>query len=419
LGFNGQGTDALRQPLQPFVTLFFCNGPLLTLMPLAYFVFVSNMVTADKGKAIIEGNERVLSARLFDAKFFWDQDRKVKLEDRLLKLDEIIFHKGLGTVAKRSRRIEKYAGDVAAFIPGCDKKKAMRAAKLAKADLVTGMVGEFPELQGIMGGYYAVHDGEDFEVAQAIKDQYSPKGPSDDCPSAPVSVALALADKVEILISMLGSGWFPTGSKDPFALRRAAIGAIRLIVENGLRIGLQKDLGMFDDILNFFADRLKVQQKEKGVRHDLIDAVFSISGEDDLVRLLNRVTALQNFLKTKDGEVLLYSYKRAVNIVTIEEKKDGKTFGARVDANLLKDKEELVLYRGLEKARATIEEAIKKEDFETAMAAVAALRKPIDAFFDKVTVNVEDRKLRENRLRLLSGFREALLPIADFSKIEG
>lgn len=384
-----------------------------------HFVFVSNMVTADKGAAIIKGNERVLSARLHDAKFFWDQDRKVKLEDRLPKLKDIVFHEKLGTVAERSARIEKLAGEIAVFVPGCDRKKAMRAAKLAKADLVSGMVGEFPELQGVMGGYYALKQGEGEDVANAIRDQYSPKGPEDACPNAPVSVALALADKIEILISMFGIGEKPTGSKDPYALRRAALGVIRLLVENGLRIGLQKELGLSNDVLAFLADRLKVQQREKGVRHDLIEAVFSVGGEDDLVRLLARVKALQDFLKTKDGGVLLYSYKRAVNIVKIEEKKDGASYSGKVDVKLLKEKEEIALYEGLEAARGKISKALKVEKFEDAMTAVAVLRKPIDTFFDQVTVNVGDKKVRANRLRLLAGIRSALMPVADFSKIEG
>jgi len=379
------------------------------------FIFAANIVASDGGKAIIAGNERVLSARLSDAKFFWDQDRKIKLEDRLPALKNIVFHEKLGSIADRSVRIEKLARDIAPFIPGCDAKAASRAAKLAKADLASGMVGEFPDLQGIMGRYYAKEQGEDEEVANAISDQYSPKGPNDSCPTTPVSVALALADKLELLTSMFGIDEKPTGSKDPFALRRAALGVIRLIVENNIRMPLDVSAG----VLAFLADRLKVQQREKGVRHDLIDAVFSRGGEDDLVRLLARVAALQNFLTSDDGENLLAGYKRAVNIVKIEEKKEGKSHAGKVDAKLLKEKEELALYDGLEMAKGTLSKALKQEDFKAAMAAVANLRKPIDAFFDKVTVNVEDKETRANRLKLLAGIRAALMPIADFSKIEG
>lgn len=384
------------------------------------FICVSNIPGTNGGRAIVAGNERVLSARLHDAKFFWDQDRKVKLEDRLPKLKEIVFHEKLGTVAERSARIEKLAGKIAAFVPGCDATKATRAAKLAKADLVSGMVGEFPELQGVMGGYYAKAEGEGEDVANAIRDQYSPKGPSDDCPKAPVSVALALADKIELLTLMFGIDEKPTGSKDPFALRRAALGVIRLIVENKLlHFRLQHELGISDDVMAFLADRLKVQQKEKGVRHDLIDAVFSLGHEDDLVRILARVSALQKFLKTKDGENLLAGHKRAVNIIRIEESKDSRPYLDKVDRKLLKDKEEIALDRALQAARRTIDQALMEEDFEGAMAAVAALRGPIDAFFDNVKVNVDEGKIRENRLRILAGIRVALMPIADFSKIEG
>lgn len=384
------------------------------------FVCVSNMKADDGGAAIIAGNERVLSARLYDAKFFWDQDRKTKLEDRLPKLKDIVFHEKLGSVAERSARIEKLAGEIAAFVPDCDKKKAMRAAALSKADLVSGMVGEFPDLQGIMGGYYARHDGEGDDVAFAIRDQYSPKGPSDDCPHRPESVALALAENIEKLKSFWSIDEKPTGSKDPFALRRAALSAIRLIVENGLRIRLKVDLGLSDDLLAFFADRLKVQQKEKGVRHDLIDAVFSLRDEDDLVRLLERVKALQSFLKTEDGENLLAGHKRAVNILRIEESKEKNRYLGSVDDKLLKDKEEIDLYKALRVAEKEIAQALMNEEFEKAMAAVSALRKPIDNFFDHVLVNVKDDKaLRENRLTLLAKIRVALTPIADFSKIEG
>ena len=403
------------------------------------FICVSNTQGLEGGAAIIKGNERVLSARLSDAKFFWDQDRKIKLEDRLVKLDDIIFHKDLGSIrwqAARIRALARLLSDV--YIPNGDRKLADQAGKLCKADLVSGMVGEFPELQGIMGGYYAQQEGYDPAVVKAIKEHYSPKGPNDKCPVDPVSVAVALADKIAAVVFLFYAGERPTGSKDPFAIRRAGLGLIRLVVENNLRINfrelvtklriMDKDFDRYDEseinsivdeVLVFLADRLKVQQKEKGVRHNLIDAVFSLGGEDDLVRLLARVSALQNFLATDDGENLLAGYKRAVNIVRIEEKKDGQQHTGKIDPKLLKEKEELALYQGLEEEKKSVAKALEGEQFEQAMAAIATLRKPIDDFFDKVTVNVDDKEIRANRLRLLSGIRAALMPIADFSKIDG
>ncbi|MCH8863618.1 MAG: glycine--tRNA ligase subunit beta [Proteobacteria bacterium] len=383
------------------------------------FIVVANIEAKDKGKAIAAGNGRVLAARLSDARFFWDKDRKTSLEDNLTALDGIIFHEKLGSVGDKARRIEKLAGELAAYIPGCDKKHAMRAAKLAKCDLVTGMVGEFPDLQGVMGGYYASAEGAPVDIALAIREHYAPQGPADACPAAPVSIAVALADKIDTLVGFFAIDEKPTGSKDPFALRRAALGVIRLITENGLRIGLQKDAKFSDDLLAFFADRLKVQQREAGVRHDLIDAVFSLGGEDDLVRLLARVVALQEFLATDDGENLLAGYKRAVNIVRIEEKKDKTSFAGDVDEKILEEKAEKALYKKLTAARKRADAAIAKEDFAAAMTAIAALRAPIDKFFDDVTVNADDKKLRANRLRLLAQIRASLDAVADFSKIQG
>lgn len=402
------------------------------------FVFASNMVTADKGAAITKGNERVLAARLHDAKFFWDQDRKVKLEDRLSKLNDIVFHKTLGNLWWQVLRIRGLAKILSNFIPGCDRELAKQAANLCKADLVSGMVGEFPDLQGVMGAYYAEAEGYAPEVVAAIRHHYSPQGPNDKCPTAPVSVAVALAEKIANIVFLFFSGERPTGSKDPYALRRAGLGMIRLIVENKLRIPLKeltkalkimaKELDTLNeneteqvvqDVLDFLIERLKVQQKAEGVRHDLIDAVVSLGGEDDLVRLLARVHALQSFLGTDDGENLLAGYKRAVNIVNIEEKKRGKTFSGAVNAKLLKEKQELALFEGLEAAKEAIFKAVADEKFEDAMAAVANLRAPIDAFFEKVTVNVDDQVVSENRLNLLAGFRAVLMPVADFSKIEG
>lgn len=382
-----------------------------------HFVFVANI--EGDAAAITRGNERVLSARLSDAKFFWDQDRARKLDDFLPALSDIVFHKQLGTVADRVARMETLAGALATYIGGCDADKARRAAHLSKADLVSGMVGEFPDLQGTMGRYYAQAQGEDAEVAAAIGEHYSPQGPNDACPTAPVSVAVALAEKIDSLVGFFAINEKPTGSKDPFALRRAALGVIRLITENDLRLGLQSDLGFSDDLMAFFADRLKVQQKEKGTRHDLIDAVFSLGGGDDLVRLLARVSALQAFLATDDGENLLAGYKRASNIVRIEEKKDQIQYDGAVDPELLSAAEEKLLHDAIELAQAAVNTAVVDERFEDAMAAIAALRAPIDAFFENVTVNAEEADTRANRLRLLSAIRGSLNAVADFSKIEG
>lgn len=379
------------------------------------FVFVANI--EGDAEVIRAGNERVLGARLSDAKFFWDQDCAKKLDDFLPALSNIVFHEKLGTVAERVNRCETLAARLAKFIPNCDADLAKRGAKLAKADLVSGMVGEFPDLQGVMGGYYAKAQGEDPTVTLAITEQYSPKGPADVCPTAPVSIAVAMADKLDSLIGFFANDLLPTGSKDPFALRRAALGVIRLITENKLRIGLKSDLGFEDNLLAFFMDRLKVQQKEKGVRHDLIDAV--LSDEDDLVRLLNRVAALQNFLSTDDGENLLAGYKRASNILKIEEKKDQTRFDGNVDPSLLKDGAEKALFDQLGSAQSAANTAVSSEKFEDAMAAIAKLRAPIDAFFDDVIVNDDDADIRVNRLNLLAKIRSSLNAVADFRKVEG
>jgi glycyl-tRNA synthetase beta chain len=401
-----------------------------------HFLVVSNMETKDGGKAIVAGNERVLRARLSDAEFFWNQDRKTPLEHRIGALEKIVFHAKLGTVAEKSDRVETLAGEIAKHVPGADVAKVRRAARLAKADLTSGMVGEFPELQGVMGRYYALNDGEDAAVAAAIAEHYAPLGPTDRCPDAPVSVALALAEKVDTLAGFFGIGETPTGSKDPFALRRAALGVIRLVVENRLRLPLaatfSKALQLygarrgeadapFDDggLLEFFADRLKVALRERGVRHDLIAAVFALGGEDDLVRLLDRVAALQKFLESEDGANLLVAYRRAANIVRIEEKKDKATYEGLPDPAKLVEAPERALQAALADAEGKVAAAIAAEDFAGAMAAMAALRRPVDAFFDKVTVNCEDAALRANRLRLLAQIRATLDRVADFSKIEG
>ena len=378
------------------------------------FALVANMLTKDGGKEIVAGNERVLRARLSDAKFFWDEDRKKTLESRVEKLKGIVFHAKLGTQAERVARIEKLAGEIASKI-GADVEKAKRAARLAKADLTSGVVGEFPELQGVMGRYYALHDKEDAAVADAIHDHYKPVGPSDAVPTDKVAIAVALADKLDALTGFFAAGEKPTGSGDPFALRRAALGVIRILLENRLRYALN----LSPDLLAFFADRLKVALKEKGVRHDLIDAVFSLGNEDDLVRLVARVEALQAFLKSDDGVNLLAGYKRAANILKVEEKKDDRTYLAKVEDGLLSEPSEKSLYAALARAISAIGPALDKEDFAAAMQQMAALRVPVDAFFEAVKVNADDPKVRANRLHLLAGLRAALLRVADFSKIEG
>ena len=427
------------------------------------FIFVANTETRDKGKAIVAGNERVLKARLADAKFFWDQDRKRTLESRVPDLAGRIFHARLGSMAGKAERIAGLARGLAGYA-GAEPALAGRAARLCKADLSTAMVGEFPELQGTMGRYYALNDGEKADVADAIAGHYAPVGPNDACPTAPVSVAVALADKIDSLVGFFAIDERPTGSKDPFALRRSALGVIRLILENSLRIPLadifecaielnrgaihqvavakagkekgshavgdlrairarpgwkkKYDSAVFD-LLDFFADRLKVHLKEKGVRHDLISAVFAVDGEDDLVRLLARVEALGAFLKSDDGENLLVAYKRAANIVRIEEKRDGKTYANEFKPDLLVADEERNLAAYLDDATSGAREALAQEDFTGAMSSIARLRRPVDDFFDHVTVNCEEAKLRENRLRLLSRIDATLDQVADFSRIEG
>jgi glycyl-tRNA synthetase beta chain len=391
-----------------------------------HFLVVSNMNADDGGRAIVAGNERVLRARLSDAKFFWDQDRKQKLADRVEKLKERVFHAKLGTVYDKVSRVAHLAYTIAEHVKGAEKTKVGHAVWLAKADLSTGMVGEFPELQGVMGRYYALHDGEDKEVADAIAEHYSPLGPGDRCPTAPVSVTVALADKLDTLANFFAIDEKPTGSKDPYALRRAALGVIRLIIENKLRLRL---LPVFHaavgkgapsaELLDFFADRLKVALRDQGVRHDLIAAVFALGGEDDLVRLLARVEALGAFLKSEDGANLLTAYRRASNIVRIEEGKDKTPYADAPNPALFKEPAENVLAEKLKLATAESGKALEAEEFAGAMAALARLRVPVDEFFSKVTVNADDRELRANRLRLLSQIRDTLNRVADFSKIEG
>jgi glycyl-tRNA synthetase beta chain len=381
------------------------------------FILVANTEARDGGKAIVAGNERVIRARLSDAKFFYETDLKVKLEDRLEKFKQIVFHEKLGTQAERIDRIERLARKLAPIV-GADVEKTGRAARLCKADLTTEVVGEFPEVQGLMGRYYAEAQGEDEAVAHAIEDHYRPKGPDDLVPGDPVSIAVALADKFDMLVSFWAIDEKPTGSKDPYALRRAALGAIRLILDNGLRLPLQK-IAVDADLLAFFADRLKVQLREQGARHDLVDAVFALEGQDDLVLVVRRVEALGKFLDTEDGKNLLAGTKRAANILRIEEKKDAREFVGQPDPSLYRQDEEWALARAIESAKEDASLAVVREDFAAAMTAMAKLRPHVDAFFDKVTVNVDDKPIRENRLRLLNEIREATRAVADFARIEG
>jgi glycyl-tRNA synthetase beta chain len=446
------------------------------------FILVANEDASDGGRAIVAGNERVIRARLSDAKFFYDTDLKTHLEDRLPKFEHIVFHEKLGSQAERIARIGTLAGQLAPLV-GADVAKAERAALLCKADLLTEIVGEFPELQGLMGRYYAEAQDEDEAVAHALEDHYKPKGPDDLVPADSVSVAVALADKIDMLVGFWVTDEKPTGSKDPYALRRAALGVIRIAVENELRLPLRTilwrhfgavgrdealaeaiavlhplhedivtlsaaDVGLAvklevlvseksrqltgpvlvqahsflqqtRDLLSFFADRLKVQLREQGARHDLVDAVFALENQDDLLLIVHRVEALGKFLDTDDGKNLLDGVKRASNILRIEEKKDGKAYSGAPDAKLLAAPEEKALAKAIDTARKDASAAVAKEDFAAAMTAMAKLRPFVDAFFDKVTVNVDDKALRENRLKLLNEIRAATRAVADFSKIEG
>jgi len=510
------------------------------------FILTANIEASDGGAAITAGNERVIRARLSDAKFFYETDLKTKLEDRLPKFDQIVFHEKLGTQAERIARIERLAAEIAPLV-GADVEKTKRAAKLCKADLLTEVVGEFPELQGLMGKYYALAQGEDASVAAACEEHYKPQGPNDRVPTDPVSIAVALADKLDTLVGFWAIDEKPTGSKDPYALRRAALGVIRLIVENRLRLGLARLLaehvfsflttldfrridslesefnpdsashaeripeavadvfdliektlwlqifkreekfvaaadvlqlkaaknfgdtdflkavrtvdefltiiydflrvlrdeinpidridaqrdhensrefiaarfdGAISDLLSFFADRLKVQLRDQGARHDLVDAVFALEGQDDILMIVRRVEALAAFLATDDGKNLLAGTKRAANILRIEEKKDGRAYDGAPDASLYAQDEERALAAAIDRAKSDAGAAVAKEDFAAAMTAMAGLRPAVDAFFDKVTVNADDKAVRENRLKLLNEIRVATRAVADFSKIQ-
>nr|WP_246522916.1 glycine--tRNA ligase subunit beta [Neoroseomonas eburnea] len=426
------------------------------------FALVANIVAPDGGAAIVAGNERVLRARLADARFFWDLDRKQTLESFLPKLDSVVFHAKLGTQGQRVARLERLARLIAEKV-GAEPALAARAAKLAKADLASGMVGEFPELQGVMGRYYALGQGEDPRVAEAIAAHYRPLGPGDEAPSEPVAIAVALADKLDQLAGFFAVGEKPTGSGDPFALRRAALGVIRIVRENGLRLGLfdifeaaldsafrdahaaeaaaaRAQSGSFaigalratrrvqgrdrpvdvvaPEILDFLTDRLRVQLRAEGTRHDVVTAVLGAAPDDDLNRLLRRADAVRAFVESEAGANLLAAHRRAANILRIEEKRDGHTYDTGYERHLLKAHEEEALAVTLEEAAARIELDLSAEDFERAMEAMATLRAPVDAFFDKVIVNDPAPELRRNRLKLLARLRATMDAVADFSKIE-
>jgi glycyl-tRNA synthetase beta chain len=443
------------------------------------FVVVSNMVAHDGGKEIVAGNERVLRARLSDAKFFWDQDRKRTLESRVDSLKNIVFHAKLGSQFERVERIEALASEIAAKI-GADVTKAKRAARLCKADLTTGVVGEFPELQGVMGRYYALHDGEAPEVADAIRDHYKPQGPSDAVPPSLESICVAVADKLDTLSGFFAVGERPTGSGDPYALRRTALGIARLLLENEIRVNLVDVLGIATsqnmkfvlgtfgtqlglgivkasegllnleelaalvaksvlgdpyqanirkqahelaeggvrDSLAFFIERLKVLLKPQ-FGNGLIDSIYPLAGNGDFVWVVRRARALQDFLTTDDGANLLAAYRRASNILKIEERKDAHEYAAIAQKNFLKESEEILLYSALDEGKKNIHAALAREDFTSAMREMATLRKPVDVFFDKVLVNAPESELRKNRLGLLAVLREVLHLAGDLSKIEG
>ncbi len=445
------------------------------------FILVANIEAQDGGKAIVAGNERVIRARLSDAKFFYEADVQVPLDTRFNKLSEIIFHEKLGTQIERIERLERLARELARRMHA-DQDKAERAARLAKTDLVSAMVVEFPELQGIMGSYYATAQGENESVARAIAEHYRPQGPSDRVPTDPVSIVVALADKLDTLVGFWSIDEKPTGSKDPYALRRAALGVIRILLENGIRLSLLRVIdfaskpilgrdyylsrgknllevqslasrlvtnaihrwamriagsgagpqsaddvpevepvgsALARDLLGFFAERLKVYLRERGARHDLVDAVFALEDQDDLVAIVRRVEALAKFLDTDDGRNLLAGYKRATNIIRIEEKKDSRSYTGAPVASWYRQDEEVALAEAIAAAKREAAAALVHEDFAAAMSAIAKLRPRVDAFFDRVTVNVEEAPLRENRLRLLNEIREATAEVADFSRIEG
>ncbi len=388
-----------------------------------WFAFVANIDADDHGAAIIAGNERVLRARFSDARHFWDLDRKSRLETRVPALDKVTFQAKLGTQGDRVRRLKSLAATIAETI-GADPVQAARAAELAKADLVSGMVGEFPELQGVMGRYYALHDGETPAVADAVRDHYAPRGPTEPAPSAPVSIAVALADKLDQLTGFFGIGEKPTGSGDPYALRRAALGVIRLIRENGLRVHLRAilaaaaaDQATVQAVFEFIGERLVVQLRADGARYDVLNAVFAAGSDDDIVRVLARTEAVAALLGTPDGANLLFAYRRAANILRIEERKDGP-FNDSPDRDLFREPAEVDLDQALTTC-SVVAGLLDAESYGQAMTVMAGLRPSLDAFFEKVTVNAQEPELRRNRLRLLNQVRSIMDQIADFSRIEG
>ncbi|MDP3074397.1 glycine--tRNA ligase subunit beta [Bradyrhizobium sp.] len=444
------------------------------------FILTANIEASDGGKAIIAGNERVIRARLSDAKFFYETDLKTKLEDRLPKFEQIVFHEKLGTQGERIKRIEWLAAEIAPLV-GADVEKTKRAARLAKADLLTEVVGEFPELQGLMGKYYALAQGEDAVIAAASEEHYKPQGPTDRVPTDPVSIAVALADKIDMLVGFWVIEERPTGSKDPFALRRAALGVLRIILNNGLRLRLfpllfahaivvkvqisggpaedltyqvLMDLGSVEfapfaeakaivqdvryhgappglalgnlapavgDLMVFFAERLKVQLRDQGARHDLVDAVFALGGQDDLLMVVRRVEALAAFLDTDDGKNLLAGTKRASNILSIEEKRDGVIYDGPPNPELMINPIEKRLWNTIQSAVTEASDLVKLEDFQMAMECLSTLRSAVDSFFSKeagIKVNDDEVKVRENRLKLLNEIRAATRAVADFSRIQ-
>lgn len=397
------------------------------------FVLVSNIQADDGGKLIVAGNEKVIRARLADARFFWDTDLKSSLSDNLPRLADVKFHEKLGSVGARVKRLVSLSAELAPIV-GADALKARRAAELAKADLVSNMVFEFPELQGLMGRYYATAQGEDASVAIAIEEHYKPQGPSDSVPTDPVAVSVALAEKLDLLAGFWAIDEKPTGSKDPYALRRAALGVIRIVLDNSHRIRLgdavRSALGLIDvdvadedalvgDLLSFFGDRLKVHLKDEGARHDLIDAVFALDGQDDLLMVVKRVEALGSFVSSDDGANLLAGYKRAVNILKAEEKKDGVPVTGRPHSDHFQEQAEIDLAAAIDAARAEAAEAVAGENFEGAMEALSKLRAPVDRFFEDILVNAEEPALRMNRLQLLAEIRDATHVVADFSRVAG